>query len=304
MMTDGSPDAILYRTEIRFNTICVIESLRPGDPKTGQDLYDRVILPGKVAHERMHAEFAAVSTKKDLLQRLERIAYAAETANWHPLLHLETHGDSDGIQLANGDVVAWAELIPHFTRINIACRNNLVVVAMSCFGWDLTTSLMPSARAPVMMLVGPPATMTAAELLDATTRFYDSLMVHFDVNRALEAMNEHRPFEEWPIRPATAEILFCRVFRMYMSAYDPPAARAARVNALLARLEARRTAGPLDKAALAIAVDLRLNNHRVEYERIRRRFLMLDLFPADVTRFGLTYDVCVPRMKQSGDVRE
>ena len=36
---------MVYRTELRFNAIHVIESLRPGDRKTGEDLYDSIIFP-------------------------------------------------------------------------------------------------------------------------------------------------------------------------------------------------------------------------------------------------------------------
>jgi hypothetical protein len=287
-------DAPLYRTEIRFNSIYVLESLRPGEAKTGEELYDAVIYPGKSVHDDMHAQFERVPTKRDLVRQLTLIAQAAQQANHRPIIHIEAHGGSDGIQLTDGDYVPWKQLIPLFTRINIACKNNLVVVAISCFGWGLTAALMPSDRAPVMMLVGPPDAMTAAELLEATRRFYHSLTSEFDMNQALEAMNDHRPFAQWPIRPATAEILFCRVFRQYLAEEATPEALRVREDALVTASIAGKPRTELDIAALRIAIRLDLANHRAVYDRYRRTFLMLDLFPGDQNRFGLTYDLCIP----------
>jgi hypothetical protein len=291
--SDANADEPLYRTEIRVNSIYVLESLRPGEPKTGEDLYDVVIYPGKSVRDGMYAQFARVPTKRDLIRQLSRIALAAEQANHRPIIHIEAHGGADGSQLMDGDYVRWTELIPLFTRINIACKNNLVVVAISCFGWGLTAALMPSDRAPVMMLVGPPDAMTAAELLEATRRFYHSLMSEFDMNHALEAMNDHRAFADWKIRPATAEILFCRVFRQYLAEQATPEALTARENALVATVIDGRPRRALDMAALRIAIRLDLANHRAAYDGHRHTFLMLDLFPGDQTRFGLTYDRCI-----------
>lgn len=287
-------EAPLYHTEIRFNSIYVLESLRPGETKTGEELYDAVIYPGKSAYDDMYTEFARVPTKRDLVRQLSRIAQAAEQANHRPIIHIEAHGGSDGIQLADDDYVPWTQLIPLFTRINIACKNNLVVVAISCFGWGLTAALMPSDRAPVLMLVGPPDAITATELLEATRRFYHNITSGLDMNQALEAMNNHRPFADWRIRPATAEILFCRVFRQYLAEQATPEALLVREDALVANAVPGKPRIPLDIGALRIAIRLDLANHRAAYDRHRHTFLMLDLFPGDQARFGLTYDRCIP----------
>lgn len=123
-MPEGE-DAPLYRTEVRFNSIYVLESLRLGDAKTGEDLYDTVIFPGKVRQEDMYTVFVQIPTRKILIERLILIAQAAERANHRPIIHIEAHGGADGIELTSGEYVSWRDLIPIFTRINIACKNNL-----------------------------------------------------------------------------------------------------------------------------------------------------------------------------------
>ena len=151
------------------------------------------------------------------------------------------------------------------------------------------------------MLIGPPAPMKAGQLLDSTRRFYEVLVSQFDVNRALEAMNEGLPFAEWPLRPATAEILYCRVFREYLAEFASDASLQDRENQLVAQMARFRGLSPLESAALRLEVRRDLQDHRGAYERHRQRFLMLDLFPEDRHRFGLTYDLCIPVQKQTSD---
>jgi hypothetical protein len=284
----------MYRTVVRFNVVYVLESLAPGEPKTGRDLFDSAVYPGTVALEGMHAEFAPIADESALLKKLSEIAHAARVGNHRPIVHIEAHGGPDGIELADGNYIPWSRVIPALTAINEACRNNLFVVAISCQGWNLTASLMPSDRAPVFMLIGPPANMSAETLLAATRRFYDTLVATIDVNRALEAMNNHAPFADWQLRPATAEILFCRAFRLYVNEVATPLALQARENELVAKITRQRNLNVLQSAALRLQVRADLQDHRAAYDRMRGRFLMFDLFPDDVARFGLTYDLCIP----------
>jgi hypothetical protein len=289
-----SHDEFVYRTEVRFNAIYVLESLGPGEPKTGRDLYDSVILPKSSAlGDAVYTEIATIPNEEALHAKLAFIAYAARQANHHPVVHLEAHGDEKGIQLADGTLVSWRSVVPRLAEINQACKMNLIVVAMACKGWGLTYALMPAERAPVFMLVGPPENITAADLLDATRRFYTALIEYMDVNRALEAMNNHLPFGAWPIRPATSEILFCRVFRMYLDEFASPEALQERENTVVANIARVRRLDVLQTAALRSHMRPHLADRRWWYDHFREQFLMLDLFPDSRWRFGLTYDLCL-----------
>jgi hypothetical protein len=292
-------DVPLYRTSVKFNSIYVFESLAPGELKTGQELFDSVINPAAYRLGDIHVELHSVVTKEALLVQLDRIAYAARVGNHHPIVHIEAHGGPEGITLASGTRIGWRELIPSFEEINVACRNNLIVVAISCHGWDLTASLLPSDRAPVFMLIGPTRPMTAGELLDATHRFYEALFVEVNVNAALEAMNSPLPFAEWPIRPATAEILFCRLFRKYVEEHGSAEALDKREKNLVTRIARTRSLTVREADELRRSVRRDLADHGAAYDRHRKTFLMLDLHPEDVDRFGLTYELCFP----SGGVR-
>ena len=294
-------DELLYRTEVRFNAIYVLESLGPGEPKTGQDLYDSVVFPHSRALDGIHTEFASIANERELHAKLAAITYAARNANHHPIIHIEAHGGADGIQLADGALVTWRSIVPRFAEINRACRVNLTVVAIACEGSGLTYSLMPSDRAPVVMLIGPSESMSGEALLQATRRFYAALVEHLDFNRALEAMNEHLPFRDWPIRPATSEILFCRVFRKYLEEFATVDALKERENELIADMARTRNLNVLQTAALRASLRPQLADQRWWYDHFRESFLMLDLFPENRARFGLTYDLCMPSAVQASE---
>jgi hypothetical protein len=130
-------DPVVSRTVIDFNSVYVIESLPDGDFKTGQDLYDSIVFPESVRLEGLHTEFAVAKTKDELARRLALISRNAKLGNHKPIIHIEAHGTDDGIALADGSVMDWRTLIPFYGDINQSCKMNLIVVAISCMGWNL-----------------------------------------------------------------------------------------------------------------------------------------------------------------------
>jgi hypothetical protein len=153
---------------------------------------------------------------------------------------------------------------------------------------------MPSDRAPVFALVGPPEVIAAGAIEEATKRFYRAMLTDFDLNRALEAMNDHADFAKWPIRPATAEILFCRVFRFYLADYATPEGLQDRENEMVANMVRTHNLDLIQAAQFRQFIRGHLHDHEALYNVLRRPFLMLDLFPENESRFGLTYKDCVP----------
>lgn len=287
-------DPIVSRTTVRFNSVYVIESLPDGELKTGRDLYDSIVFPASQKLDGVYTEFLRAYTRQDFARHLAEIKRGAALGNHHPIIHIEAHGSQDGIAMADGTEMKWKTLIPLFGDINQTCRMNLIVVAISCMGWNLTTSLIPSDRAPVNMVIGPVGVMRAGELLQATRRFYATLFSRLDVNDALSAMNDGQSYGKWRIKPGLAEILFCRVFRQYISELTTPEILQQREDEIVAQVVGTESVDPqqLDRLRTSIRHDLR--DSRQLYDRFRRTFLMMDLFPEDAERFGLTYERCIP----------
>lgn len=283
---------MVYTTEVRFNAIYVLESIRTGDLKSGRELYDSILLPAQDTLEGFFASYKAVRTADEFRTALAGIAEECARLGRGPLLHIEAHGDKDGIQLADQTYLPWADLREELSEINRASFMNLLVVASSCNGWFLTASMMPTERAPVFMVVGPPDEIPVGKLEDANKRFYRRMVETFDLNRALEAMNDGKPFADWVIKPATAEILFCRAFRTYVKNLGTSASLAERENRIVADVVRARQLDAVQSAALRLQVRKHITDHAWWYNHLRRPFLMLDLFPKNAYKFGLTYEKC------------
>jgi hypothetical protein len=282
----------VYRTEVRFNAVYVLESLREGDLKTGQVVYDDVIFPATAQLDGLETRFFLVGNRADLALRLADVARSVQLGGRVPIVHLEAHGTDDGLELTDGTIVPWVELAPLLGEINRASRMNLIVVVVSCMGWNLVHAMLPQDRSPLFMLIGPPEAMFAGDLLVGTKEFYRALFSTFDVNEALAAMNGSRPYDEWSLKPATAEILFCRVFRAYVDDGGSFDATPAEENELVARAVRQRSLDILGAATFREAVRRKYGDHRWWYNHLKRQFLWMDDFPERNWRFGLTYDLC------------
>ena len=75
---------MVYRTELRFNAIYVIESLRPGDRKTGEELYDSIIFPRTRGLEGCYTKYRKVEDEGQLRSALREIATVCREANHLP----------------------------------------------------------------------------------------------------------------------------------------------------------------------------------------------------------------------------
>jgi len=207
---------------------------------------------------------------------------------------LEAHGTADGIELTDGTVIKWSTLMPSLAQINEATECNLVVMAVSCSGLNLALSMMPAERAPVAFVVGPADDISGDDLRDGMKRFYSSLISSLSYSEALFAANLGLPHEQRLIRSASAEIFFCRVFRQYLIELADAPNLQSRENSLVAQITRLNSLDVIQSGHLRLQIRSDLADHRAQYDRMRSRYLMLDLFPHNERRFGMTYDLCLP----------
>jgi hypothetical protein len=93
-----------------------------------------------------------------------------------PVLHLESHGDENGLGGPDGaggkEVLSWDELTDPLQELNLMTRCNLVVVVAACIGFAGIMALVRGPRAPAIALIGPDADIMVSNLLSATKEFY------------------------------------------------------------------------------------------------------------------------------------
>jgi len=281
-----------YNTSFSFDSVAIIESIPSGELKTGTELFETVLAPAYTANPRFVYELYHARSAQQFLGILETIRRDAERFHHSPIVHIETHGDKEGISLSNGEAVSWAQVAPALTKINTLSRMNLLVVAAMCHGWHMVDLLRPVERAPAFGIVGTEETVAAGELFETMQRFYRVLLGLGDFRADMDAANEGVSYEGWRFKMEGAELWLCRAFKHYIESMTTEETLAERVNRMVAdvaraqNLDLRGTM--IARAALTEAV----RNHDSWFNYYKNQFLMLDLFPQNAARFPLEFADC------------
>jgi hypothetical protein len=285
-----------YTTSLGTSSVVVVESLREGDDPTGTNLFENTIAPA-LFQQDMLGELYVVSTRREFLGALDRTLQLARDGH-APILHIETHGDAEGLQFTSDEILKWAELAPVLSEINQACRMNLLVVAAACHGWFLGTVLKPIDRSPIFGVMGPADAAYPADLYLAMTKFYRTLLTRFDLLAALADMNGATSTGEWVYRFEWAEMLFCKVFRYYMQDLEEGETQEQRVNRLVADAARSQNLDVTRTMRLRAQFSTKLGDHKWWFEYYKTRFLMLDLFAENRSRFQQSFEECSRRASQ------
>jgi hypothetical protein len=279
-----------YNSSLSFDTVLIIESLRPGDLRTGMDLFDTTIAPAALS-EGIVGELFQVETRTKFFGALRRALDLAESGR-APIIHFETHGDTLGIQLGSNETVLWTALAPALAKINTACQMNLLVVAAACHGWHLTSTLRPVDRSPAWAVLGPPEAIAASRIYEATRTFYSELFTRLDLGAAIRAMNGDRDVEDWDYRIITADLILCQVFKQYIRDLETEGSQSERVNRMVAEIARSQNLDVTQTMARRVEITAAIGDHKRWFNHYRSHFLMLDLFPQNEGRFPRSYEDC------------
>jgi hypothetical protein len=204
-----------YESSFSFDSVVVVESLPKDDLPARTDLFETTIAPECIA-QNVYAELHHVSSRAEFLAVLEGTFQMAIVGR-SPIIHLEMHGDKLGLQLLNGETLTWSDLAPSLRKVHERTRMNLLVVAAACHGWYLSDILRPVDRAPIWAVLGPPDSAKAGDLYEAMQRFYGTLLPKLNLHDAIDTMNGGGLISDWSYRIRAADLLYCEVFREYMS---------------------------------------------------------------------------------------
>jgi hypothetical protein len=191
--------------------------------------------------------------------------------------------------LADGSYLGWDELKPKLEAINLASRFNLILVIGACYGGYFGQTTRLQERAAFCAYLGPNCSLSAGNLYNGLRAFYIGLLTDRDITVAFNAMVAAVP--NMPYFFATAEGLFFHLgFAAYirdLSTGQPPIERAEALVQLF--LEAYTNPMPtVDEVVRAIK-----ERERPEFERLRRHYFAIDLFPGNEARFQLNYEHAV-----------
>ncbi len=176
-------------TEISKYTIVIIQSLKDGDLKTGELLYDSLSASLPTKYPDTSVKFYDVKDKLELAKTFHDI-YNVISDGEMLTLQIEAHGCEEGVGLASGELVTWKQFFGIIRPINEKMLNLLLVCMSMCYGGALIAHLEPEKRAPYRAFIGTGSTIKAGTLLDGFSAFYENYHNLLDVFAAYESMKK------------------------------------------------------------------------------------------------------------------
>jgi hypothetical protein len=274
---------------LHFSKLLIAESIPAGEFPSGRCLYEaleplpaRLNLPIQIA-------YANVPT---------RLAFEAfvglatdEIARGHtPVLHIECHGNDDGIGLANGcDFIAWEELRSYLVPLNVATGMNLMVSIAACYGAFAIKELLPSARAPFLAALSTDRETYPDELYRGFLAFYRTLLETLDGDQALQQIRHDGPGAPFFLIDALAH--FKLIYRNYIARRCSSEQYRLRAQGIQ---EEQREQG-VRVVELDVIVQRLIADQRSAFERLWREHFLIDLYPGNAERFPVSYtDLVAP----------
>jgi hypothetical protein len=279
---------------LRLGKVHIIEWLRPGDRRTGRELFDELEPMGIVSQPNVLVGFRSVSTRLEFIALLREIEQDFRRTRRVPFLHIETHGNDDGIGISQAEGLTFFELMTELIPLNQLTGLRLVVILAACEGIWGVKMLQPTERAAFLALIGPNRRMSPDELARGMQSFYRSIFRDRNGNAAIRAMNDAVDPTKTTFGVFNAEGTFKMVYEEFLNrlgSEEAIARRAAAINAKLgARIKQERGVARWSREIAATDAFLRrqLSDHDRWFEHYRRRYFFIDLYPENDERFPIT----------------
>jgi hypothetical protein len=281
---------------LTLGTVHFVEWLRPGDGRPGEDLFGEVEPLGLMSNPKMPCRFWRIGTREEFVRLIPKVEDEFRDTSRVPVLHIETHGDGNGIGISDRDRVEWPEFMELLIPLNRLTGLNLVVILAACEGFWGIQMLQPAREAAAFRgLIGPNRRMTSAELSRGCLAFYRAVFDQRDGDVALKAMNDAVDPNRPTFRIVSAEAAFKTVFRHYIEISTPEAIEG-RVDKVMQGIrEQRRAEGSpgmykTEIIALREGMRQRLSDHRARFEQMHRDFFFIEQFPENAQRFDLKFE--------------
>ena len=125
-------------SENRFNCIVILDSIPDGELNTARRLYEDLEICVVAYSPTPGIAYLRVENESSLFDYFRQLRLQNEQNDAFLLLHIESHGYEDGLQLSDRSLVSWKRLKEALIPLNVAMRLNLMVVLASCFGGACT----------------------------------------------------------------------------------------------------------------------------------------------------------------------
>jgi hypothetical protein len=285
--------------QMSIGVVHIVEWLNAGDAPTGESLFNQLQPIGAASGPRVAVDFHRIETRDELIALLRRFENAYQDSRRTPILHIETHGDTNGIGTGAG--IDWPELTEELIPLNRLTGLNLVVVMAACEGFYGVQMLQPDRRAAAFRgLIGPNRTVTENEVEDACLAFYRTIFDARNGDAAYKAMNDAIDPNAETFWLISAEDVFKIVNRSHFEEHCTPEALARRRDRLVSRVARKHRARTGLDASQQLAqqwfdqATTHLLDQRALFDRLRREYFFINQFPKNEARFDVTFEQCWP----------
>lgn len=286
---------------LTLGIVHIIEWLRADDAKTGWELFGEIEPIGIVSMPEVPVRFWRVSTRQQFLDLFQQLEQIFRDSGRVPVLHIETHGDANGIGVSADEWIEWSDLTEILIPFNRLTHLNLVVILAACEGFWGVQMLQPARLAAAFRgLIGPNRTVSAGEMSAACLAFYRTALGQMKGNSAIKAMNDAVDATKETFRPVSAEAAFKVVFKNFLEKFGTPEMIEERLDRTIANVVARRHAEGLpdmltkDVERLRKLTRERLSDHRAAFEEMRREFFYIGTYPENDQRFDIKFEDVEP----------
>lgn len=158
-------------------SVYILESLCPGDKKTGEELKDnlRQIWYDQGLHN-FDYQYHPISNRNEFNIQMTEIEKQVLEKNKLPIIQLECHGSPEGIHLSSGEEICWKDLFDYLRPINVASCNTLLLNLSMCNGETVIRYIDPKQRAPFRAVTGPEGKVFPGFLEKVWTTFFTMWM--------------------------------------------------------------------------------------------------------------------------------
>lgn len=275
-----------------FSSVRVVQALGVGDKPTARRLFDEILRPASHGDEILTVDYLEVTSSEELLCSLSNLAAEVKATNDHPILHIEAHGNEQGLCLPNGEILEWRPLAEVLSEINQSTGMNLLLVLGACKAAHFIQTLLPTKPSPVWALISPRVIIHEDKLLESFIVFYRELLDHRDGAVALRAMWKTNQMGIADFGFYGAKFLFSFVFSRYLTHCADDSEVRARANALMCRLVADYPELVDRRHAIVEDIERQIRDPSEHFEKFKAVFFMFQRFPRNKDRFDLSLDDC------------
>lgn len=267
-----------------FDSIVVIESLEEGHRTSKKLAKEDLFVHGNVYN--VNVSYSQVRTRDEL----ENIFYLIDKdinygfgrvlgrGSNKPILHIESHGDKNGLHLTSGELVPWPVFADWCRQINRPMLNNLLVVLAVCKGFKSILDVQINTITPFWGLIG--SEFDVNNTLSQFSAFYTELFKTGDIQIAKQKLDSQ--FDLY-----LCEQVFTNSFLKYYVTSCRGQGLKTRLERLVTEFRAKNPTSDYTKARQMLR-DL-LKSADISFEKFKNRFLLSDL-PGNEDRFKISFN--------------